>query len=229
MDIFWLTIMILALLLFVALHVVVLPRRFLRCTYTEHMTDRGVKNINEENGHSIVYEPAMKYRKYLKHYLISHRGDEVKLACDFDKNVRYADFDVSLYNELGQVFKVLHARQAVDNGDSEPIKLPAETAYVSVKLNQINNTVMRENRVRGVAYKKVFIFLAICSVIEIVAIFIMRIGLGKLLGSVFADNFIESKMGNLVTLIAALVFVFLNNLLTIIAVQESNKRQAARE
>ncbi len=229
MQILWYSIIVATIIVFIVLHVIVLPRRFLRCRYRVQLADRGIQNINEEGGHSIIYAPAVPYRKFLKHYLLSEREGTLHLVCDFDKKVEYADFSVALYDGDGRVTKVLEVKQAVDKGETEPVALPAGTAYVSVKLNNVDGVLFNENRVEGVSAKNVLAFLGISSVIEILVLFAIKVCIARLYGGLFAESFIEGTQSNLITLLFALVTVAVNNLLTIITIKISNVRQTKRK
>ncbi len=63
--IFWYCVIGVILLTFIALHGFVLPTRFLRLQYKAPFFDRGIRNINEVGGHSILYVPAVRYRCYV--------------------------------------------------------------------------------------------------------------------------------------------------------------------
>ncbi len=225
----WYVVIAVTVLLFIALHVFVLPRRFLLCKYSTRIEDRGVKNINERGGHSIIYTPALRYRKHLKHYVISQRNKQVQLVCDFAEGIEYADFNVLLYDGNGEVFKTLQIQQAVENGESEPIPLPDETAYVSVQLNNVDGKTFSGQRVEGVKGGSLAKFLLICSFLELVVFFIVKIGVAKLYGGLFAESFIQSLEGNLITLAVGIVLVLINDLLTLIMIKSRNSKQTKRK
>ncbi len=224
----WYAIIAVTVVIFIALHVVILPKRFLRCSYDEKMNDRGVRNVNEEGGHSVVYVPAVQYRRFLKHYALSHRQKGLRLVCDFDKRVEYAEYEVSLYDGQGRVFEVLRVKQAVEQGRTEELRLPAATAYVSVKLINVDGTEFHENHVKGVSGKRGFAFWLACSFIELFALFVIKVCIGKLFGGLYVENFIESFNGTLMTLTAWGAMAVLNGLWTAIYIKSSNGKQTKR-
>ena len=65
-----------------ALAAFVLPKIYLSTRYTiTQPTDRGIKKILEKSGQSMLFEPALKYRKYLKQYVLAERYGKKELIC----------------------------------------------------------------------------------------------------------------------------------------------------
>ena len=70
----WYVLLILTIFASLGVAVVLLPTMFLK---TRHIltapTDRGLKKIVEKNGQSMVFEPALKWRKYIRQYVLAER------------------------------------------------------------------------------------------------------------------------------------------------------------
>ncbi len=224
----WYIVLSIILILFVALHVVILPAKLLRLQYRAQMNDRGLKNINEVDGHSIIYAPDSCYRKYLRHYALSKRNGELNLICDFANDVQYADFDVSIYDGKGQVIKVFQVKQIVEDGVSEPILLPENTAYVSVKLNHANNEKFAWKRISGVSNGSLVLFLLISSFLELAVLFLLKVCFSYLFGGIFGESFLVDASGNIFTIIVGLIVIVLNNLVTILVIKIRNATSTKR-
>ena len=52
----------------------------MRYTITKSL-DRGIKCVLEKSGKSMVFEPEVKWRKYVKQYILSERNDVEYLTC----------------------------------------------------------------------------------------------------------------------------------------------------
>ncbi len=224
----WYVAFVVTVALFVALRIFVLPKAFLRGKYKSQFADRGLKNVNETEGHSILYAPDMRYRKYLKHYVLSARGEQLRLACDFHPTVRYADYDVSLYDGEGEIFDVLQVKQTVENGVSEPIALPARTAYVSVKLNAANEESFPSDLVEGVSNKNLTLFLLACAGLELAVLFLLNLCIAKLFGGIYNVSYLSDGAYNLTLLIYGLAVVLVNAIVTLIVIKAKNARSARK-
>ena len=116
--------------------------------------DRGIKNIKETTGRTIVYQPAIEYRKYIPQYLISERNGKKILLCKVSPNVKYIDYDVVMYDGTNQVCKVVNAKELIENDMyTEKMTLGANVAYVSIIINAVNNGMPADQTI----YDQVFI------------------------------------------------------------------------
>ena len=71
----WSILLVLTIIISVAFASVVLPRMFLKTRYTmTRAGDRGIKKIIEKNGQSILFEPVLKWRKYIPQYVLAERN-----------------------------------------------------------------------------------------------------------------------------------------------------------
>ena len=66
-----------SLVVFAALIAVVFPRIFLKEGEIDTPpSDRGLKKVKEPNGKSILFEPSVEMRKYVRQYILSERGEK---------------------------------------------------------------------------------------------------------------------------------------------------------
>ena len=71
----WILLLIAIIIVFVLVHAVLLPKIFLKVNYEyDTLPDRGVKVVGEINGKSIIYEPDVRIRKFVKQYIVSERN-----------------------------------------------------------------------------------------------------------------------------------------------------------
>lgn len=75
MVVVWIIVFVLSFVVYAWMMAYLMPRKFLKTEYNvEQSNDRGLKNVKETTGRSIVYQPQLKYRKYVPQYLISERN-----------------------------------------------------------------------------------------------------------------------------------------------------------
>ncbi len=224
----WYIVLTLIIAVFVVLHVFLMPRLMIRLDCKTVVKDRGLRNINEVDGHSIIYAPATVYRKYLKHYALSRRNGELKLICDYDKKVQYVDFDICLFDNDGNIANVVNVKQNVTNGAGEEISLPVETSYVSIKLNVANGSTFSKGISEGVSGKSLALFAIVCSVIEVGILFALKWCFSHLFGGVYGESFMSDMIGNIITFGVGFVIIVTCNVITVAIIKIKNNIKAQR-
>ena len=138
----WILLLIAIIIVFVLVHAVLLPKIFLKVNYEyDTLPDRGVKVVGEINGKSIIYEPDVRIRKFVKQYIVSERNGKKVFVCKIDENIRYIEYDIVQFDAKGNSFKVLSVSELIkDKGYTRICELSDKTAYVTVVLNCGDNT-----------------------------------------------------------------------------------------
>ena len=177
---------------FVVVHAYVLPKLFLKVRYDyDGLPDRGIRVIGEENGKSIVYEPDVKIRKYIKQYILSERDGKKLFVCKIDDSVRFIDYDVVLFDENGNSFKVLNVKELISKkGYTRVSGLPDKTVYVSLVLNGVNDDKFSNKTSKKVLSKGAALYSLFGAVTEILGILCAKVLLGKLFGGLFFESFV---------------------------------------
>lgn len=127
MTMVWVIVLIVTVALYGFLMAYVLHCSFLKTEFVASEShDRGLKNVKETTGRSIVFQPSMKYRKHVTQYLISERNGEKILLCKLAENVRYIDYDVVMFNRFRKVFNVLNCKELIKEGHAYTEELAVE-------------------------------------------------------------------------------------------------------
>ena len=112
----WSVLLGLAVLISVVIASVLLPRVFLKTRYTiMYSGDRGLKKIYEKNGQSLVFQPVVKWRKYVNQYILAERNGKKELICKIDPEIEYLSYDIVLFNSLDKVFDVITVKELIEN------------------------------------------------------------------------------------------------------------------
>ena len=139
----WIWCLVAAVVVFFIAAVVILPRIFLKNRYTLSRTyDRGIKKyktVNNERG--IVYQPALKIRKYIHQYILTADAEGKKqILCKIDDGISYIDYDVVVFGSNNKVLGVLRVKDIIDEqGYTKAVDLPNGTSYVTILLNAVDN------------------------------------------------------------------------------------------
>lgn len=215
----WVLLLLLSAGAFVALVVWVLPRLFLRNRYTvEEPFDRGLKKYRLRNeGVAVLYETQPSFRKYVGQYILMNRNGEKTLSCKVNEALSYLDYDVISFNAEGKAFSVLNVKDVLEKkGYTREVRLPAETAYVALLLNEADGHRF-EGRRSGVRVSPLHLFFFCIAAMGLSACvaFLIKLCFSNLFGGVLRESFRLSPSGNSLTLVAALLVGGVGALITV--------------
>lgn len=229
MVVVWIILLILSLVVYALLMAYVLPRSFLKTEYiVGESNDRGLKNVKETTGRTIVYQPAMKYRKYVSQYLISERRGRKILKCKVEPNVKYLDYDVVLFNGVRKAFNVINVKELTENGYTEELTIDNETAYVSLVINGVNDTVFSRKTLKPVSRGKITTYILACTGLTILQVFLIKLCCSYVFGGVFREIFMVSTTSTLVTVLFAVIAVAMNLTFILSVILKSNRQSAGK-
>ncbi|MDE5943505.1 MAG: hypothetical protein K2H30_04780 [Clostridia bacterium] len=200
---------------FVLIHVLVLPKAFLRTDFGRlPVTGRGVKSVDGESGPSMVYEPDIKAAKYIKQYVLSERGGKKFLLCKIDEKIKYIDFDIAVFDRDGNTVKILNVKEIISRqGFTEVCELPEETSFVTLSLNEVNGQKKGRGLHGEISPKNLAWYLSLSAVADLLGVVFAKICLTQMFGGIYSESFFISGKDWLYTfLIAAGAVAF--NLLT---------------
>lgn len=204
----------------------VLPRAFLTLRYTvKKSEDRCIKRVYEHNGQSMVFEPEVKWRKYVKQYVLSERKEKKQLMLRVDENLSYIVYDVAVFNSRNEVEKVIKVKDYVDKkGYCKVVDLPEETSYVSIQVLRADNELFEDHLTAKVPAGKTFKFICVSALVVIIETVWIKICVSNILGGVFRESFVLSVDGLLVSLMIAGIAIVVNTLVSLVAlaVRKSN-------
>lgn len=223
----WIIVLIVTVALYGFLMAYVLPRSFLETEFVASEShDRGLKNVKETTGRSIVFQPSIQYRKYVEQYIISERDGEKILLCKLAENVRYIDYDVVMFNRFRKVFNVVNSKELIqaEHAYTEQLPLDEDTAYISLIVNGVNDENFETNAMKPVSGGKLAGYLLASSALTVLQIFLMKFCCSYIFGGVFREVFMSSEQSTYLTLIVALVAVFVNVLFILAVVLKKNRK-----
>lgn len=234
MWVVWMVVLAISFAAYGFLMTYVMPHYFLKTEYAVTETsDRGIKNVKETTGRSIVYQPAMKYRKFISQYLISERDGKKILKCKLAPNVEYVDYDVVMFNRFRKAFNILNVKELCENGYTDELELSKDTAYVSLLVNGVNdasetqNVGVTDKTLKPVTKRKMAMYALACSGLTVVQVFLVKLCCSYAFGGVFREIFMTSGTSNLLTLLLSAVAVIIN-VIFIFCALNSNRKDASK-
>ena len=187
--------------------------------------DRGIKNIKETTGRTIVYQPAIEYRKYIPQYLISERNGKKILLCKVSPNVKYIDYDVVMYDGTNQVCKVVNAKELIeDDMYTDKMPLGANVAYVSIIINAVNNGKPAEKKRKPITTAKIAWYLVACIATTVLEILLIKLCCSCLFGGVFRETFMAKGNSIWTTILFTVLATAANVTFVMWAVKKNNRR-----
>ena len=141
-----------------------LPRLFLRTKYRPVMLHaRGLRRCLYNGKRCVVYERGMNWRRYITRYLLCQGEDCKLLKCQVVPAVRFMEYDVVLFNRYNRIFDVMSVREALNSPYTQLLRLPDETAYVSIQLRRVNKTTLLNDKPYAYLSRMGVIWFAVCA------------------------------------------------------------------
>lgn len=223
----WITLLIAIIIMFVAVHAVLLPKFFLKVRYDyENIPDRGLKVVDEEDGRSIVYEPDESIKDCIKQYIVSERSGKKTFVCKIDGDVRFLDLDIVLFNKKGVSFKVLNVKQIIKTkGYTEVVELPSDTVYVTVVLNKVNDDARTGFTSKRVVLKGIALYVLSCALVEALGVIGIKVCIGKIYGGLHFESFLYVADTWVFTAVILVGVIVLNVLFTLIVLLLKKKKR----
>lgn len=227
----WILLLIAVIAVFVAVHAVLLPKLFLKVNYEyDALPDRGIKIVSEVNGKSIVYEPDVRIRKFVKQYIVSERNGKKVFVCKIDEAIRYIEYDVVEFDDKGNSFKVLSVSELIkDKGYTQICELSDKAAYVTLVLNSVNNTEFNYRASKKVVMRGVALYLTFATFTEIACILAIKACVAKISGGIFYESFVLSAPSWIFTAVICAATVIINVISTLCIVFSGHRKKKKGE
>ncbi|MBE7084806.1 MAG: hypothetical protein E7368_01975 [Clostridiales bacterium] len=208
----WYALLALTLGLAVIISSVILPRMYLKSRYKLIKSeDRGIKKIMEKNGQTLVLEPAVKWRKYIKQYILSERGGKKQLMCKINDEIEYLSYDIALFNNRDKVFDVITIKERIDKeGFTKTVDLPEETSYVALHVNAVDGVEFPSLMTGKVKAGSAVKFILLCSLCIFMETFCVKVCCAQIFGGIFREVFILNLESTLVTIAISLFLILIN-------------------
>lgn len=196
-------IVIAASVLYVFLITNVLPYFLLSPRYSKQETkDRGIKKCVFPEGRGVVYEPAVKYRRYIKKYLLFEYKGNKFIKCKLADGVRSIKYDVAVYDVRNRIIKYLELAELVlRTSDTKNVMLPKDASYAMVIVRNANgHELANTEKIKDLSALSRGIFAAATTVLTVAIGLSWRVYIVELM-TVLGVDF---EISPLLTLIASL-------------------------
>ena len=194
---FWTLSLLLVSIAYAFLIIWFLPKLILRSKYPiTRPTDRGLKKYKfSDEDYAIVYEPSLSVRKYITQYILAKKDGKKTFKGKIAENVTYIDFDIVLFNGAGESFLVINAMDIVEeNGLTKEVDLPAETAYASIIVNQVNKKEFKRKQVAQVGVFRLCIFAFLTLLLSVGMSVCTMFAFSYMFGGLFRETFAEKMI-----------------------------------
>lgn len=191
----------------------IFPSLFLKPEYNQSLEgDRGLKKYRFKGGHSIVYEPSVDAKRYIKQYILTAVGKEKYIQCQFDfriSSIRYEVFAFDCDNRMIDAVQIDELVSEEEKFISKSALLPSNTAYVKVSVKTVNDVKIQRDpllRITPSQFKKFTFFTVLFTIAEA---FLMKFVLENIARMFFSYDTLLKDQGNLFTLLLAIAMGFL--------------------
>ena len=177
-------ILIASFILFFSIVSNILPKLFLKITYSlDDCLGRGIKKFTFPEGRAVLYEPHPRYRKFINKYSLFTNEGYKYLKCLVDKKVKHVKLNVVMFDNRGNVLDFIKISDYPNgNSETESILLHHNTSYVSLQVDQVNDTNVYNTSFQKCSLKNIITY----SVLVATAFFIELLVIIDLLTSIFA-------------------------------------------
>jgi len=163
--------LIISFFLYVVLTALIYPKSFLSVSHRrDDIKERGVKRYRYNGGRAVLYEPAVKYRKYVRSYLLSSNDGEKFIKCQIDSRVEDIRYEIRVFDNRDRMIKVLEISEGIrSEGVTSAVPLPSETSYVCFSVLEVNGVKIEADVIASVSYMSivtVFIMNILTTVLE---------------------------------------------------------------
>lgn len=187
----------------------IFPAVFLKPEYNKTLEgDRGLKKYRFQGGASILYEPSVEVKRYIKQYILTAVGNEKYIQCKFDFRVFSSKYEVFAFdcdNRMIDAIQIEEKFSEDGNFISIPALLPADTAYVKVSVKAVNAMKIPRDPLLDIPALKIAVFRFFTVIFTIMEAFILKSALLSVAGMFFSYDFEANDAGNLFTLLLAIV------------------------
>lgn len=147
----------------------VYPRLFVKWQTKKKIRDRGLEKYIFPEGRSVVYEPELKARKYIKQYALLCQDGNKYIKCFVNTKLRYIKYDVLVYNNMNELVDVIAVSEKLSSQEySRAVPLPGATSYVSVVLRCADNMYVNEEEATTYSLRHMGMFAGAVTVTTVI-------------------------------------------------------------
>ncbi len=144
---------------------------------------RGKRKVVFEGGRGVVYEPAAHVRKYIRQYAIFTADKNKFIRCEINGSIKFMRYDIVSFDVRGRLLDVVRVKEHIGGhcGQTQPVALPADTAYACVVPRRVDNEYRGKERVLGYSVWGSSIFMALTVIATLVMTWFWYDGLSSLM------------------------------------------------
>ena len=132
------------------------------------ITDRGLKKYVFPDGRGVLYEPDIKYRGFIKKYLLFEYKGNKYIKCHLSDRVDSLRYEVALYNNKHRLIKVMEVSENIfKSGETKNTLLPKNTSYASVVINKVNESLSFDT-LKSISILRIAVFSVITAAMTVV-------------------------------------------------------------
>jgi len=112
--------------------------------HKRELKDRGVRKVLFAGGRSIIYEPELSIRKYVKQYVLVEKKGAKFIKCKINEGIRDIRYEVAVFNAANKMIDVVGVSETIaERGYTRAVALPPETSYVMFFLKEARGQVIK--------------------------------------------------------------------------------------
>lgn len=148
--------------------------------------DRGARRLVFPGGRAVVYEPAPKYRRYLRQYALVKKDGYTYIRCRIHEKIAHIRYDVVTFDAKGRFLDVLHVSERVtETGCTAAVRLPRKTAYACVTLRQADKMYEGNDVSTGYSVKWIMLYTGLSVVTALLAASLLYQSVEEILHGIF--------------------------------------------
>lgn len=155
----------------------VYPRLTMKWKSNRKMRDRGLQKYIFPGGRSVVCEPELKMRKYIKQYVLLCQDGNKYIKCFVNKSLRFMKYDVLAFDNRNELIDVIMVSEKLSGGEySKAVPLPEATSYVSVVLRKADKMYFDGDVAVGYSKRGMAILASLITVTTVIESFVLQKG-----------------------------------------------------
>jgi len=211
---------------FILLMTYILPKLFLKVSYTvSEPVDIGIKRCFYKGKRCVVYEGGSEIRKYIKKYLLLQGKGHKILRCKMTHPIGYIDYDIVVFDRYDKVHSVINVKESLVNSEyTRRVELPDEASYVRLVIRKVNDTVITKEPIAFIPRARINWYMIFAILVTALETFVLKVSCAYAFGGVFRESFVRSSKG----LVVSLLFAIVTGIIALVTVKSSIKRHSTR-
>ncbi len=147
----------------------------------ERYAPRGRRRVVFDGGRGVVYSPDVKIRKYIPQYAIYLIDGSKYVRCKLNPHIEHMRYDVISLDINNKLLDVVSVNEKISSrGNTQPVKLPTDTAYACVVPRRVDGKSIRGEKTITYSKKGCVWFGILTTVTTVVMSWFLHDGLSAL-------------------------------------------------